>query len=123
MRQERPGVDVDRVAAERLHERHSGCEQAVAEIRGRARAVAEIVVVDGLGEALRDRLEVASGEPAVRRKPFREDAERPALVGQPGSFIATQPPMFASGSFFALIVMPSASDAVSRTISATDRSA
>ena len=30
--------------------------------------------------------------------------------------------MFASGSFFALIVMPSASDAISRTMSATARS-
>ena len=31
--------------------------------------------------------------------------------------------MFASGSFFALIVIPSASDAISRTISATGRAA
>ena len=37
------------------------------------------------------------------------------------SSIASQPPMFASGSFFADMVMPSASDAISRTMSATSR--
>jgi len=104
------GVDVDRRSTERLHERHAGLEQTVAEVGRRARAVAEVVVVDRLSQPLRDRLAVAAGEPAVRREALGEDAERAALVG------------VASGSFFALIVMPSASDAVSRTISAADRS-
>jgi hypothetical protein len=39
------------------------------------------------------------------------------------SFIASQPPMLASGSFFALIVMPSARLAISRTMSGISRSA
>ena len=39
------------------------------------------------------------------------------------SLHASQPPMLASGSFFALIVIPSASEAISRTMSATSRPA
>jgi hypothetical protein len=41
----------------------------------------------------------------------------------PPSFTASQPPMLPSGSFFANIVIPSASDAISRTISGTGVSA
>ncbi len=37
------------------------------------------------------------------------------------SLHASQPPMFASGSFLALIVIPSARQAISRTMSATSR--
>ena len=46
---------------------------------------------------------------------FRHDSAR-AL-----SLHANQPPIFAMGSFFALIVIPSASDAISRTMSAASR--
>ena len=82
LRQQRSCVDVDRVASERLHERHARLQQTVAEIRRGARAVPEVVVVDGLGKALRDRLEVTPGEATVRRKALGEDAERAALVGE-----------------------------------------
>ena len=47
-------------------------------------AVAEVVVVDRLHETLRDRLEIAAGEAAVRREALGEDAERAALVGELG---------------------------------------
>mmetsp|Transcript_3903 Transcript_3903/g.8767 ORF Transcript_3903/g.8767 Transcript_3903/m.8767 type:complete len:212 (+) Transcript_3903:2418-3053(+) len=44
------------------------------------------------------------------------------LAASSSSSMASQPPMFAKPSFFALIVMPSHSDAMSRTISSMDRS-
>jgi hypothetical protein len=42
---------------------------------------------------------------------------------QASSFMASQPPMLESASFFPDMVMPSASDAISRTMSGTDASA
>ena len=80
-------------------------------------------MVDALAQPLGDRLEVAAGEAAVGREALGEDrAGSGTRSASASSFIASQPPMFASGSFFALIVMPSASDAISRTMSATVRS-
>ena len=56
--------------------------ERLAEVGGRADPVAEVVVVDGLAEALRDRLEVAPGEPAVGREPLGEDQQVAAALGE-----------------------------------------
>ena len=55
-------------------------------------------------------------KPSVRISRFRQRS------ASSSSFVASHPPMFASGSFFALIVMPSASEAISRTMSGMVRS-
>ena len=83
----------------------------------------EVVVIDDLAEPLGDRLEVAAREPAIGREALGQDQHVAALSARASSSSASQPPMFASPSFLALIVMPSASDAISRTMSGMDRSA
>ena len=70
------------MAAERLDDRYAGSLQRLAEIRRRSDPVAEVVLVDDLAEALRDRLQVAAGEAAVRREALGEDQEVPALLGE-----------------------------------------
>ena len=80
VRQQRACVDVDRVSARRLDDRHSGSADLLRQILRGADAVPEIWLVDDLFESARDRLEVVAGEPAVRRKPFGQDQQVAALA-------------------------------------------
>ena len=82
MRQERARVEVDRVAADGLDDRDAGRVERLAEVGGRADAVAQVVLVDDLAQALGDRLEVAPGEAAVGREALGEDQQVAALLGQ-----------------------------------------
>jgi hypothetical protein len=91
--------------------------EGVAQIGRRADPVAQVVVLHDLGEALGDGLEVAPGQTAVGREALGEDEQVAALRARASSFIASQPPMLARPSFLALMVMPSASAAMSRTMS------
>src|SRR5690606_37395845 len=52
------------------------------EVCGGPDAVAQVVVVDALGDALGDRLEGASRQPAVGGEALGEDEQRTALPGQ-----------------------------------------
>ena len=75
VRQRRAGVDVDRVAARRVDDRVADLVEVAAEV-GRLRdAVAQVVLVQGLVEADGDRVEVASGQPAVGREALGEDEQ------------------------------------------------
>src|SRR5688572_13082081 len=65
-----------------LNNGNSRRHQRVTEVSGGSNSVAEVVVFDDLVEPLRDRLEVAAGETAVRREPFGEDQQVPALLGE-----------------------------------------
>ena len=82
VRQQRAGVEVDRVAAERLDERHARPIERLAEVLGRTDAVSEVVLVDDLAEPLGDRLEVAAGQTAVGREALGQDQQVPALLGE-----------------------------------------
>ena len=82
VRQQRARIDVDGMAADRLHDRDAGAGKRLAEIRGGADPVAEVVLVDDLAEALRDRLEIAAGEAAVRGEALGEDQQVAALLGE-----------------------------------------
>ena len=75
------------MAAGRLHARHAGLDERLAEIGGRADPIAQVVVLHDLAQAGGHRLEVAAGEPAVRRKALGQDQHvaallRPAVVVQ-----------------------------------------
>ena len=70
MRKPGPRIDKDRMPASRLHDRHAERDEPLPDISVGARAIGEIVLVDDLDEALRDSVEVASGEAAVGREAF-----------------------------------------------------
>ena len=82
VRQQRPRVEVDGVAAERLDERDAGRVERLAEVGRRADPVAQVVLVDDLAQALGDRLEVAAGEAAVGREALGQDQQVAALLGE-----------------------------------------
>ena len=113
-------VDEHRVAADRLHDRH-------AERSAASRRCTRWCARDSAGSArrrfragrLRDRLEVAAREAAVGREALRSGSGGcgPSAASA-SSLIASQPPMFANASFLALMVMPSATANMSRTMSA-----
>ncbi len=68
-----PGVDVDGVAAGRLHHRHPRRIEGVGEVGGGPDPVAQVVLVGHLAEALGDGLEVAPGEAPVSGEALGED--------------------------------------------------
>jgi len=72
-------VDVDRMAADRQHDRHAPDGERFAECRDLADAKGQIVFFEDFPQAAGHRLEIAPGEPAVGRKPFDQDE----LVLQP----------------------------------------
>ena len=90
VRQERPRIEIDRVAAEWLDARDAGLDERVAEVGGRTRAIPEIVLVHHLRETLGDCLEVTAREPPVRREALGEDQHVAALLGQ-GVVVHRQP--------------------------------
>jgi hypothetical protein len=69
------------MAADRPHARHTGLDQRLAEIGGRADPVAQVVVLDDLLQALRHRLQVAACQPAVGREALGEDEHGAAPLG------------------------------------------
>ena len=75
-------VEIDGVAARRLHDGDAFGGDVVAEIGGGGDAVAEVVLVEGLLEADGDGFEVASGEAAVGGIPFRQDEQVFFLLGE-----------------------------------------
>ena len=68
-------VEVDRVAADRLEERHAGGREVVPDVRGGRDPVLQVLLVEDLVDPDRERLEVAAGEPAVRDEPLGEDEQ------------------------------------------------
>ncbi len=80
VRQQARGVEVNRVPARRLDDRHSRRSQAVAQILDRADPVLEVVLVEHLAQADRHRLEVAPGQAAVGREALAEDQGLTRLV-------------------------------------------
>ena len=67
MRQEGAGVEIDRVAAGRLHDGHARCGDVFAEVGGGGDAIAQVVLFERLLQADGDGLEIAAGETAVGR--------------------------------------------------------
>ena len=65
MRQKRLGVEIDGVAARRLHNRHAVLGNVVAKVSRRGDPVAQVVFLQRLLHAHRDRLQIAAGESAV----------------------------------------------------------
>ena len=90
VRQQRRGVQVDRVAPDRLHARHPCLEKRLPQVRRRADPISEIVLLDHLLQTLRDRLEIATRQPPVRGKALRQDQHVPAALG-PSVIVERQP--------------------------------
>src|ERR1043165_5425625 len=70
------------MSPDRLRARNTFARRSPAEVRGRADSVAEVLMVDSLAQALRDRLEVAPGKAAVGGEAFGQNEQRPALCGR-----------------------------------------
>ena len=66
VRQQRAGVDEDRVAAERDHDRHSRGLQRLTEVGDRAHPVAQVPLVSALAQPLGDGLQVPAGRGVIR---------------------------------------------------------
>ena len=81
--QQRTRIDVDSVAADRLHDGDAGLCQAFAQILGRADAIAQVILVYHLAQTLRDRFEVPASQTSVSDEPFGQDEDVAALLGQP----------------------------------------
>ena len=79
--QQRRGVEVDGVAADRLHARDARLDQRLAEVGGGADPVAQVVLVDHLAQPLGDRLEVAPGQAAVGGESLRQDQQVAGRIG------------------------------------------
>jgi hypothetical protein len=122
MRQKRPGVEEDAVPAHGQDDGDAPLAQLVAQILDLADARADVVVLHGLLDADGHRLHVAA-RPCRRRCAAlrRQRARLEACAAISSSFTARNPPMLASGSFFALMVQPSVWEHISFTISATVR--
>ena len=82
VREERSRVDVHGVPACGFHDRHPGAVERVGEIFGRADPITQVIRFDGLRKALRDRLEIPAGEPAVGREALGEDQKVAAFLGE-----------------------------------------
>ena len=75
-------VEVDRVPADGPHHGDARRDEGVAEVGRRLDAVAQVVVVDDLGQTLGDGFEVAAGESAVGGEALGEDQDLAAALGQ-----------------------------------------
>jgi hypothetical protein len=123
MREERARVHVDGVPSGRLNDRKALPHEPFAEVARRGDAILQVVFLDDFPQAHGDRLEVASratpyvGNPSVR---IRSCSSRPASRS---SLVPRKPPIFASPSFFAEKVAPSASENISCAIDSTVRAA
>ena len=112
------------MSAERAEDRRAASASIAAQVGDLLDAVAEVVVVEHLVEADRDRLEVAAGEAAVRVEALEDDpAGLSRWKNSSSSLMATKPPMLAIASFFALMRTASASASCSRAISRSGTSA
>ncbi len=70
------------MAARRLHHRHAQRVQPFGDIGIGAHAVAQIILIHDLGQALCDRVEVAAGKAAIGREALGLDQPRAGLFGQ-----------------------------------------
>ena len=91
MGEEGRGRPIDRVAADRQDDRDAASMKGLAEVGRRLDPVAQVVVRDGLLDALGDGLEVAPGEPAVGGKALGQDQHVAARLGE-GVVVAGEPP-------------------------------
>src|SRR6185436_1688335 len=71
VREEAARIDVDRVAAGRLHRGDAGGVESVREIAHRGEPVLEVALVEHLAQADGERLEIARRTAAVRRESLR----------------------------------------------------
>ena len=81
--QQRPGVDVDRVASRRLDDRHAGADQLLRQVFRRADPVAKVGLLDHLLEPPRDGLEVVAGQAPVGGEALGQDQQVARLL-RPG---------------------------------------
>ena len=116
-----PRIDEHGVAAGRLDDRHAHAVEAFDDVLVRAHPVAQVVLVDAPRAA-------PARSPPGRARRVRRRSGTPrsgsagcghAARGRRRSS-ASQPPMLTSASFFADIVMPSAVENMSRTMSVSD---
>ena len=84
VRQQRPRVDVDRVPADRLEDRHAPLPQRCREVARVADPVRQIVQVERLAQADGDAIEVSSRKTAVRRESLHQDQAIPCPLVQHG---------------------------------------
>ena len=82
VRQEGAGVEIDGVAAGRLHDGDSLLRDVVAEIRGGGDAVAQVVLFERFLHADGDGFEVAAGEAAIGGIAFSQDQQIFLLLGE-----------------------------------------
>ena len=82
MRQEGARINVNRVAARRLHDGHAVFRNVVAEVSGRGDTVFEVVLVQGLLHADGDGFEISPCQPAVGRIAFGQDQQVLLLLGE-----------------------------------------
>src|SRR5581483_2002213 len=75
-------VEEDSVAADRLDDRNAGRLQHLPELAHLQDARPDVIVVDRLLDADRDRLEIAPRQAAVRVEPLVHDAQVPGLRGE-----------------------------------------
>ena len=81
MGQQGSGIEVHGVTADGLDAGDAGRDHALAEVLGRTDPVAEVVLIDDLAQPGGDRIQVPSGEAAVRRKALGQDEEVAGLLG------------------------------------------
>ena len=74
------GIEVDRMAANRLHARDARLDQRLAQVGGGSDPIAQVVLVDHLAQALGDGLEVASRQAAVGREALGQDQQVARLL-------------------------------------------
>jgi hypothetical protein len=117
MGQQRTGVDVHGVTAGGSYDGDPKLYQGIAEMRGGADAIAEVVVIDDFAQFLGDGLEIAPGQATVGRESLGEDQQIPAPLRQI-CIVERQPAAdVRQAVLLGLMVMPSASEAISRTMS------
>ncbi len=91
MGQERFGVQIDRMAAGRPHDRNPGIAALLPQVFGAANPIAKVPLVEHLIEAGGDRLQVTAGEAPVGGESLGEDQQIAALGGQLGILQCQEP--------------------------------
>ena len=71
----RARIEIDRMAARRLHDRHALARDVVAQVRRRRDAIAQVVLFEHFLNADGDRFQVAPGQAAIGRIAFGQDQQ------------------------------------------------
>ncbi len=82
MRQHARRIDIDGVAAGRLHDRHAAVGDVPAQVARGNDPVAQVIGIENFLQSHRDGVQIAAGQPAVGRKALGEDQQVGFLLRQ-----------------------------------------